>query len=122
MTNDPVTFERAVRFHDLGGLRDLHQKQLGGAKLDWFVGCNFRMNEFSGGVLLAQLRKLDRIVSDIRANARRVYDGIRDLPGIRFRHLPDPAGELGAAVFIALRYERSGREIQNRDARRRRAR
>lgn len=100
VTNDPVTFERAVRFHDLGGLRDLHQKQLGGAKLDWFVGCNFRMNEFSGGVLLAQLRKLDRIVSDIRANARRVYDGIRDLPGIRFRQLPDPAGELGAAVFI----------------------
>ena len=60
------------------------------------------MNEFSGGVLLAQLRKLDTIVEAVRANARRVYDGIRDLPGIRFRRLPDPAGELGSAVFIGF--------------------
>ena len=116
VTNDPVTFERAVRFHDLGGLRDLHQKQLGGAKLDWFVGCNFRMNEFSGGVLLAQLRKLDRIVSDVRGNARRVYDGIRDLPGIRFRQLPDPAGELGAGVLSALKRKTQPRNSRPRCA------
>jgi 8-amino-3,8-dideoxy-alpha-D-manno-octulosonate transaminase len=60
------------------------------------------MSEFTGGVLVAQLRKLDQIVDAVRTNARRVYDGIRDLPGIRFRHLPDPAGELGSAVFLAF--------------------
>ena len=75
---------------------------MGKAQGDWFIGSQFRMNEFSGGVLLAQLRKLDRIVGDIRGNARRVYDGIRDLPGIRFRKLPDPAGELGSAVFLGF--------------------
>jgi len=58
------------------------------------------MSEFTGGVMLAQVRKLDRIVSAVRANAKRVYDGIRDLPGIRFRHLPDPEGDLGTAVFL----------------------
>ncbi len=58
------------------------------------------MSEFTGGVMLAQLRKLDRIVAAVRGNAKRVYDGIRDLPGIRFRHLPDPEGDLGAAVFL----------------------
>jgi 8-amino-3,8-dideoxy-alpha-D-manno-octulosonate transaminase len=99
-TNDPVLFERAARFHDLGGLRDVHERVIGKAKLDWFAGANFRMNEFSGGVLLAQLRKLDVIVNAVRANARRVYEGVRDLPGIRFRQLPDPEGELGAGVFI----------------------
>jgi 8-amino-3,8-dideoxy-alpha-D-manno-octulosonate transaminase len=60
------------------------------------------MNEFSGGVLLAQLRKLDTIVSSCRANARRVYEGIRDLPGIRFRKLPDPEGEIGVGVFLGF--------------------
>ena len=100
VTNDPVAFERGARFHDVGALRDPHTKMLGGGTLSPFVGCNFRLNEFSGGVLLAQLRKLDRIVGDVRANAQRVYAGIRDLPGIRFRRLPDPAGELGAGVFI----------------------
>ncbi len=103
VTNDPVLFERAARFHDLGGLRAVHEQTVGKGKLDWFVGTNFRMNEFSGGVLLAQLRKLDTIVGAVRANARRVYNGIRDLPGIRFRHLPDPEGELGAGVFIGFK-------------------
>jgi 8-amino-3,8-dideoxy-alpha-D-manno-octulosonate transaminase len=58
------------------------------------------MNEFSGGVVLAQLRKLDTIVNSVRAHAKRVYDGVRDFPGIRFRRLPDPAGEIGSTIFI----------------------
>ncbi|MCL5744639.1 MAG: DegT/DnrJ/EryC1/StrS family aminotransferase [Acidobacteria bacterium] len=102
VTSDPVLFERASRFHHLGGLHPYHEKLVGKASGDWFIGNQFRMNEFSGGVLLAQLRKLDTIVGGIRANARRVYEGVRDLPGIRFRRLPDPAGELGVAVFLGF--------------------
>ncbi|MCU1274437.1 MAG: Glutamate--UDP-2-acetamido-2-deoxy-D-ribohex-3-uluronic acid aminotransferase cofactor [Bryobacterales bacterium] len=102
VTNDPALFERASRYHDLGGFRPLHEHLAGGAKLDWFAGNQFRMSEFTGGVLVAQLRKLDRIVASVRANARRVYDGIRDLPGIKTRYLPDPEGELGSAVFISF--------------------
>jgi 8-amino-3,8-dideoxy-alpha-D-manno-octulosonate transaminase len=102
VTNDPLLYERACRFHDLGGLRPPHEKVLGKSQTDWFIGSQFRMNEFSGGVLLAQLRKLETIVGDIRGNARRVYNGVRDLPGIKFRRLPDPAGELGSAVFLGF--------------------
>jgi 8-amino-3,8-dideoxy-alpha-D-manno-octulosonate transaminase len=100
VTNDPALFERAVRFHDVGMFRPAHQQITGEQRLTPFVGTNFRMNEFSGGVLLAQLRKLDRIIADVRANARRVYDGIQDIPGIRLRRLPDPSGELGTGVYI----------------------
>jgi 8-amino-3,8-dideoxy-alpha-D-manno-octulosonate transaminase len=100
VTNDPLLFERASRFHDLGALRSLHQHIVGEQRLSPFAGCNFRMSEFTGGVLLAQMRKLDRIVEDVRSNARRVYAGISDLPGIPLRHLPDPAGELGTGVYI----------------------
>jgi 8-amino-3,8-dideoxy-alpha-D-manno-octulosonate transaminase len=103
VTNDPALFERAARYHDLGGLRTPHEQVLGKKQLDWFIGNQFRMNEFSGGVLLAQLRKLDTIVGAVRANARRVYDGIHDLRGIELRHLPDPAGELGSWVFIGFK-------------------
>jgi 8-amino-3,8-dideoxy-alpha-D-manno-octulosonate transaminase len=102
VTNDPLLFERASRYHDLGGLRAPHEAIVGKAQGGWLIGSQFRMNEFSGGVLLAQLRKLDTIVGSIRGNAQRVYDGIRDLPGIRFRKLPDPAGELGSAVFLGF--------------------
>jgi 8-amino-3,8-dideoxy-alpha-D-manno-octulosonate transaminase len=101
-TNDPVLFERAGRFHDVGSLRGPHEKLVGKPRLEPFVGCNFRMSEFTGGVLLAQTRKLDTIVAGLRAAAGRVYAGIGDLQGIKLRHRPDPEGELGVAVFIGF--------------------
>jgi dTDP-4-amino-4,6-dideoxygalactose transaminase len=103
VTNDPVLFERASRFHDLGALRPPHQQLLGEPHLAPFAGCNFRMSEFTGGVLLAQLRKMDRILEDVRSNAERVYQGISDLPGLQLRQRPDPMGELGTGVFLDFR-------------------
>jgi len=97
VTSDPYLFERAVRFHDVTVRRDFP------AKLHYMPGLNYRMNEFTGGVLLAQVRKLDTIIGNVRRNAGRVYDGIRDLPGARLRKLPDPAGELGTGVFLEFR-------------------
>jgi 8-amino-3,8-dideoxy-alpha-D-manno-octulosonate transaminase len=99
-TNDPVLFERAVRFHDVGGIRNPHEGWIGAPKLEAVPGSNFRMNEFTGAVLVAQVRKLDRVVSDVHANWQRVIDGIKDLPGIRFRTQHDAAGEIGVAVFL----------------------
>ncbi len=100
VSTDPELFERAARFHDMGGLRPPHQQWLTKAGLDWFFGANFRMNEFSGGVLLAQLRKLDRIIAAVRSHSQRVHEGIRDLNNLRTRKLPDAAGELGTGVFL----------------------
>ncbi|MBZ5625233.1 MAG: DegT/DnrJ/EryC1/StrS family aminotransferase [Acidobacteriia bacterium] len=97
VTNDPYLFERAVRFHDVTVRRDFP------AKLHYMPGLNYRMNEFTGGVLLAQLRKLDTIIADVRRNARHVYSGIRDVPALHLRHLPDPEGELGTGIFLGFR-------------------
>lgn len=97
VTSDPYLFERACRFHDVGGMR----KDVP-AKLGFLPGLNYRMNEFTGGVLLAQIRKLDTIIGAVRANSRRVYDGIHDLPGLRLRHRPDPKGEIGTGVFLGF--------------------
>ncbi|MCL5745916.1 MAG: hypothetical protein M1541_18655, partial [Acidobacteria bacterium] len=53
--------------------------------------------------MTAQVRKLDKIITAVRANAARVYGGLRDVPGIRFRKRPDPAGELGTSVFVRFK-------------------
>ena len=66
------------------------------------IGSGFRMNEFTGGVLLAQTRKLDTIVEGVRSSARRVYEGIRDLKKLHMRRLPDPAGVLGTGIFLGF--------------------
>jgi 8-amino-3,8-dideoxy-alpha-D-manno-octulosonate transaminase len=101
ITNDPIIFERAARFHDLGQLRKGHQAMLGETPhFPQLLGGQFRMSEFTGAVLRAQLRKLDRILADFRDKSDRVTKGIQDLPGIQFRKSNDPAGAVGSAVYF----------------------
>jgi len=102
VTSDPDLFERSCRFHDVGNIARPHQEVLGDLRHRPFVGTNFRMSELTGGVMLVQLRKLDKIIGAVRANAGRVHEGIRDLPGIRLRLRPDPAGDLGSPVFVGF--------------------
>src|SRR3972149_4933276 len=65
-----------------------------------FLGLNFRMTELEGAVLLAQLRKLDRIRSPLRANRDIVASAIADVPDIELRELPDPAGDLAMHLVV----------------------
>jgi 8-amino-3,8-dideoxy-alpha-D-manno-octulosonate transaminase len=102
VTSDPLLFERASRYHDLGLLRAPHEQMLGGAALKGMIGSQYRMSEFTGGVLLAQLRKLDAIVDSLRTHAGRVYEGLADVPGLQLRHRPDPAGDIGSGVWLDL--------------------
>jgi 8-amino-3,8-dideoxy-alpha-D-manno-octulosonate transaminase len=102
VTNDPLLYERAARYHDLGILRAPHQALLGGARLEGLIGNQYRMSEFTGAVLLAQHRKLDSIVASLRGHARSVYEGIAGLPGLHLRHRPDPEGEIGTNVWLGF--------------------
>ena len=102
LTSDPLLFERAVRFQDLGMLRPGHKALLGSSAMGNFVGVNYRMNEMTGGVMCAQLRKLETILARLRRNARVVRDQIRDLPELKPRRIPDPEGEIGLSTDLLL--------------------
>ena len=102
VTNDPVLFERAERFHDVGVIRSPYSQVLSGGVLGRFSACNFRMSEFTGAVLRGQLRKLETICSRLRRNAGRVREGITDLRGLKLRKSPDIEGDLGVGVFLDL--------------------
>ena len=102
VTNDPVIFERSARFHDIGDLRPGHAEMLARQPgINSCVGWQFRMSEWTGAVLRAQLRKLDRIVADFRDKGTRVARGIADIPGIQFRKTNDPQGGLHSSVYFA---------------------
>ncbi len=101
-TNDTKLFERALRFHDVATIRSPYRELLKGGVLPGFASCNFRMSEFTGAVLYGQLQKLDTITKNVRANFRKVRDGVADLPGIKFRKTPDLEGDIGVSVFIDL--------------------
>ncbi len=103
ITSDPKLFERAVRYHDFGTIKSPHAETVGGGSLQGFAAPNFRMSEFTGAVLRAQLRKLETICEGLRTNARKVREGIADLPGLKLRKSNDVDGDLGVAVFLDLR-------------------
>ncbi|HEX3448152.1 MAG TPA: DegT/DnrJ/EryC1/StrS family aminotransferase, partial [Isosphaeraceae bacterium] len=102
VTSDPLLFERASRYHDLGILRPPHEQILGGAALKGMIGSQYRMSEFTGGVLLAQLKKLDTIIGSLRGHAKRVYEGLADLPNLQSRQRPDPVGDLGSGIWLGF--------------------
>ena len=61
------------------------------------------MSEFTGAVLGAQLSKLDTMVAELRHNGQTVYNGIKNLPGIKLRYRPDPKGDIGYGVYFDMK-------------------
>jgi 8-amino-3,8-dideoxy-alpha-D-manno-octulosonate transaminase len=109
-TSDPVVYERAIRYHDLGGVREQFEIE---AKGKGFFGSNYRMNEMTGAVALEQLKKLDGIIEAMRANKAEITEGIRGLPGLTLRKIPDPAGDAGAMLtFFAPDADSSDRLVK----------
>jgi 8-amino-3,8-dideoxy-alpha-D-manno-octulosonate transaminase len=119
VTSDPLIYERAARFHDMGTLNGLFARRMGSSQVPTFAGENFRMNEFTGAVLGAQLTKLDTMVAQLRRNGAAIYDGIQSIPGIRLRERPDPAGDIGYAVFFEVK-DKAARDRCIEELRRRR--
>jgi dTDP-4-amino-4,6-dideoxygalactose transaminase len=76
------------------------------------------MSEFTGAVLGVQLTKLDTMLAQLRGNAQAIYDGIKNLTGIRLRHRPDPEGDIGYGVYFEMNdkamRDRCIRELRNR--------
>jgi 8-amino-3,8-dideoxy-alpha-D-manno-octulosonate transaminase len=87
----------------MGTIRQLFTDRMGSSQVSTFAGENFRMSELTGAVLGAQLAKLDTMVDHLRRNAEPIYEGIKDLPGIRLRHRPDPRGDIGYSVFFEVK-------------------
>ena len=105
LARDPVVFERAVRYHDLGLYRGALQAQTGlPPAVPDFSGLQFRMNELTGAVALAQLRKLDQAVLDItRRHFRWLKAEVaRTCPGLGFRATGDDTGDAGINLFLDL--------------------
>lgn len=99
-TSDPVLYERAFRFHDVGIVSRSFNATVGQGVLGAFASCNLRMNEFTGAVMKGQVQKLDTICQALRDNAKTVREGIADLPGLKLRKSADVEGDLGTTVFL----------------------
>lgn len=108
VTKDEAAYRRFFGLHDQG-----HSPLRMGVEVGQrpFVGLDFRMTELTAAVLLAQLRKLDTILSHLRANKQRFKEAIADIPGLEFREITDPCGECGTLLTVFLPTEQIARQI-----------
>ena len=97
VTNDREVYVAAEAYADHG--HD-HIGNDRGAEEHLILGANYRISELNAAVGVAQLRKLDWIIQTQRRNKAAIKSAMAGIPGIAFRHLPDPEGD--SATFLTF--------------------
>lgn len=102
ITNDEKVYDRCMGYHDTAACwrpdRFAEQRYEG----ELFCGVNFRMSELTGAVMLAQLDKLDSLLSLMRRIQRRIIEQIKETKGIKVRPVNDPDGDTGICIMFYL--------------------
>jgi dTDP-4-amino-4,6-dideoxygalactose transaminase len=97
VTNDKTLYETAFGVHDQG-----HKPMRFGVEVGTrnVLGLNFRMNEITAAVGLAQLNKIDRIVDTLRQKRSKFKELISEAHGFKFRTLNDPEGDCATVCTV----------------------
>lgn len=90
MTNSEDVYIQSDAYTDHG--HD-HKGVDRGADLHPYLGYNFRISELHAAVGLAQIRKLDTFLSIQRKNNKALRAYLEAIPEVRFRKVPDEAGD-----------------------------
>ncbi len=107
---DQMAFNRAAAYHDHGHENNPEFPRWEDTRSS--TGFNFRMTELQGAVGIAQLKKLDGIVTSQRNNAQKIEKIICD-KGFEIRHKPKGAYETGDAVVFYCDTIDGAREKRN---------
>lgn len=99
VTDDAEVYKRAFGYHDQGHFPLRMGVEIGKRTI---IGQNFRMNELTGAFALAQFRKLDMILGQLRKIKARFKKQIQDIKGLEFRRIHDPEGECATLLTVFL--------------------
>ncbi|MDR3644484.1 MAG: DegT/DnrJ/EryC1/StrS family aminotransferase [Clostridia bacterium] len=99
-TNDNDLFERAFGFHDQGHKPNRMGVEVGNRSI---IGMNLRVNELTGAVALAQLRKLNKIIATLHEKKGKLKGMLQGTPGIQFKRLNDAEGECATVMTLLFR-------------------
>ncbi len=96
VTNDEDLYKKLFAIHDQGHTPNRIGKSASGS----LIGLNFKMNELTGAVALAQIRKLDDIISKLRTLKTNLKQSIGDLPAGNYRTINDEGGECATIMTV----------------------
>ena len=97
VTNDEACYKAADSYSDhghdhVGNMRGMEQHPI--------LGFNYRISELHAAIGVAQTRKVPGILAANRKNKTLLMNLLRDIPGVSFANIPDPAGD--SSTFINL--------------------
>ncbi|MBL7763204.1 MAG: DegT/DnrJ/EryC1/StrS family aminotransferase [Chitinophagaceae bacterium] len=84
-----------------------------GADLHPFIGYNYRISELHAAVGLAQIRKVDKVLSIQKKNHQYLKNVLSQIPEVSFRRIPDPAGDSCTFLSWFLPTEEITRAVVN---------
>jgi 8-amino-3,8-dideoxy-alpha-D-manno-octulosonate transaminase len=99
ITNDGELWRSMSEYQDHGHDHKVNPGARGGEGRR-FIGFNYRMMELQGAIGLAQLAKLDDMVSAQQKNKSVIKETAAGIPGVTFRELIDESGD--SATFFAF--------------------
>lgn len=97
VTNDDILYETAFGVHDQGHKPCRLGLEVGNRNI---LGLNFRMNELTAAVALAQLGKIDKIITTLREKRSKFKKLISEANGFKFRTLNDPEGDCATICTV----------------------
>lgn len=107
-TDDADLYERAFGIHDQGHKPNRSGLEVGRRSL---IGMNLRMNELTGAVALAQLRKLDKITAELRRKKALLKQEISGIPGVGFRKINDVSGECATLLTVIFENKKMAEKV-----------
>lgn len=97
ITNDDRLYETAFAIHDQGHKPMRHGVEVGARSI---LGLNFRMNELTAAVALAQFQKLEYIINTLHEKRKLLKKLIGNIEGVRFRTLNDSEGDCATLCTV----------------------
>ncbi len=97
VTNDEDLYTKAFGVHDQGHRPSRLGVEVGARSI---LGLNFRVNELTAAVGLAQLGKLDKIVTTLREKRAKLKGLISGAKGFKYRTLNDPDGDCATLCTV----------------------
>lgn len=108
VTNDKMLYENAFGVHDQGHKPFRLGVEVGNRNL---LGLNFRMTELTAAVGLAQLGKIDKILSTLRMKRDKFKNLISGANGFKFRTLNDPSGDCATVCTVIFKTSEDAAQV-----------
>jgi len=108
VTDDKSLYETAFGIHDQG-----HKPMRFGVEVGTrnVLGLNFRMNEITAAVGIAQLRKIEKIMDTLRQKRTMFKKLISEAGGFTFRTLNDPEGDCSTVCTVIFKTKEQAAKV-----------